>query len=819
MNKLRICILTVLSIITLSINAQTTIVTGLLKDSTLNEPEAYATVRVYDKGDASSAIAMFLTKDDGSFCHQIKGKGIYKFVFSSVGKEDLQINVELGNHTTTNLGTLYIKESTHALQGIEIVAQKPLVKMEVDRMIYNVAEDADSKTATVLDMLRKVPMVNVDGQDNITVNGSSSFKVLVDGKPNVMFSSNPSMVFKSMPAVAVKNIEVITNPGAKYDAEGVGGVLNIVTNKIGSQAAQSMDGIMGTVSAGVGIKNAMAAAFLSGQTGKFSFNTNVFYSQSFPMETEVMTEQKSNAGIISSISNSKTRVPFTMANVSMGYEINPMSSLSATFGMTDYTMKNHGQPSTIMSGAKYGNKFAYSYDMEMVNRYTSLTGSIDYRHFFNTEKTRSITLTYQITNSPIKNKLYNDFHEASTTFIDLTDRYSDGRNKTMEHIFQADYSMPLASGHNLDLGAKIQLHNATSDSKYYLNNIYNKDLSMEYSYNNRVLAGYTEYNGKWKKIGTKAGLRYEKTWQDVEFKLGNGKNFSINYGSIVPTASLSYSPTPTSNVGLTYSMRISRPGITYLNPYVNHPDPYSVTYGNSELDIEKSHNISLVLNTFSSRFMMNATLHYNYTGNGIGEYRFYRDNILHTTYGNIMQRKQGGLNIYANWLMAKNTRLFFNGGINYTDMQSNEMAMSNSGWHFNGMTGIQQTLPWNVQLGVYLINSSKTHTIQGWTTGYNIVSANISKAFLKDKLNIGIQAATGLAKGGIIKMDTYSKGHDFERTQNIHIPIRNISLNVSYTFGKNNGQQMNQRQSKIQNDYIQQKSQSETINNIGGMNK
>ena len=117
------------------------------------------------------------------------------------------------------------------LDAVTVVASKPLVKMETDKMTYNVEQDADAKASTVLDMLRKVPMVTVDGQDNITVNGSSSFKVYVDGKPNPMFSANPSQIFKAMPATMVKNIEVITNPGAKYDAEGTGGVLNIVLNK------------------------------------------------------------------------------------------------------------------------------------------------------------------------------------------------------------------------------------------------------------------------------------------------------------------------------------------------------------------------------------------------------------------------------------------------------------------------------------------------------------------------------------------------------------------------------------------------------------
>ena len=132
------------------------------------------------------------------------------------------------DNSPIDLGTLYISDNVTQLGNVEVVAQKPLVKMTVDKMSYSVSDDVDAKTNTVLDMLRKVPMVTVDGSDNITVNGSSSFKVFVDGKPSVMMSSNPSQIFKNMPASSVQNIEVVTNPGAKYDAEGVGGVLNLI---------------------------------------------------------------------------------------------------------------------------------------------------------------------------------------------------------------------------------------------------------------------------------------------------------------------------------------------------------------------------------------------------------------------------------------------------------------------------------------------------------------------------------------------------------------------------------------------------------------
>ncbi|MBP3220045.1 MAG: carboxypeptidase-like regulatory domain-containing protein, partial [Prevotella sp.] len=213
MKKIQFFLVTMLLMTASAVMAQST-VKGTLADETSKEGEPFATIRVFKEGKQDKPVAMFLTDAEGKFSHEVKGKGAFDIVFSSVGKDDLKRTITLRNESVLNLDTLFIKENATALKGVEVVAQKPLVKMEVDKMSYNVADDADSKSATVLDMLRKVPMVTVDGQDNITVNGSSSFKVYVDGMPNVMFSSNPSMVFKSMPATAVKSIEVVTNPGA-----------------------------------------------------------------------------------------------------------------------------------------------------------------------------------------------------------------------------------------------------------------------------------------------------------------------------------------------------------------------------------------------------------------------------------------------------------------------------------------------------------------------------------------------------------------------------------------------------------------------------
>ncbi|MBQ6966058.1 MAG: TonB-dependent receptor [Bacteroidaceae bacterium] len=796
--------------------AQSTTVKGVLMNETLGESEPFATVRVYNEGKTEKPVAMFVTDMNGQFSQEVKGRGRFDILFTSVGKEDLKKTITLTDGGVLDLDTLYIKDSSTALSGAEVVAQKPLVKMEVDKMTYNVEEDVDSKASSVLDMLRKVPMVTVDGQDNITVNGSSSFKVYVDGKPSVLFSSNPSMVFKSMPATAVKNIEVITNPGAKYDTEGVGGVLNIVMNRQNPQAMQSLNGYNGTLRASAGNRSLGGSAFVSGQQGKLSFSVNATENYMTPGTTTVDAEQTQAGGNIATHAETTLKMPFTMGNLNLGYELDSMSSLGLSVSLTSFSMKNNGLNTAQMSGNSYGTAFGYGNTFHQKTSKTSLSGSLDYQHFFNTERTRSFSLIYQLNYDPTTNKMRSDFDQASTSFIDLTDRYTDGTDHTTNHTLQADFTTPLGKGQTLNLGVKGMMHRATSDSKYYLEDVLNEQMSMDYRYKNSILAGYAEYDGKWKKLGAKGGLRYEHTWQDVEYRQGNGSDFSTHYGSLVPSASLSYTLSPSSNIGLTYNMRISRPGISYLNPYVNHSDPTSLSYGNTDLDVEKSHNLSLVYNLFTPKLMLNANLHHNFTNNAIEQYSFYEGQLLNTTYGNIVKRRQTGLNIYANWLMAKNTRLFLNGSVNYTDLSSNILATSNSGWQTSGMVGAQQTLPWDLKLGAYLITSSKSYTLQGWSSGFNLCTANISKSLLNDRLNLSLSGMLGLTKGGNLEMKSYSRGNGFDTHQTIKVPMSGFTFSVSYSFG-NTTRQAKQRPNRIQSDYIEQQTQGELLQGAGNV--
>ena len=821
MKQIRFFLSVIMLTMSAVVMAQTT-VKGVLKDEVLDESEPFATVRVFKAGKTDKPVAMFLTKEDGQFSEKINGKGKFDIVFSSVGKEDFRQTIELNNEGVLDLGTLYIKENATMLKGVEVVAQKPLVKMEVDKMSYNVAEDEDSKSNTVLDMLRKVPMVTVDGQDNISVNGSSSFKVYVDGMPNVMFSSNPSMVFKSMPATAVKSIEVITNPGAKYDAEGASGVLNIVMNKqtpaAGGMPSQSysMNGYNGTIRAQAGTKQLGGSAFVSGQQGKLSYSVNAMTSYNKPGNTTTELEQIQDNGVSQILtSDNDVKTPFTMGSLSLGYQIDDMSVLNLTAQINSMTMKSTGTTTTKMDGYDVAD-FSYDSSTDMKNSRTSFSGSLDYQRFFNKEHTQSLALTYQLNYSPSSTEMTNNFGGTRGIGLpDLTSRYSENDDKTTNHTFQLDYTMPLGTGQTLSLGGKLQLHDATSESKYYLKGVYDPTTSSDYEYKNSILAGYGEYVGNFNKLGVKTGVRYEYTWQDVEYHLGNGSDFKTSYGSLVPTASMQYTISQGSNLGLTYNMRISRPGITYLNPYVDKTNPIALSYGNPDLDVEKAHNLSLVYNMFTPKLMVNLNLHHNFTDNAISQYSFYdSNNLLNTTYGNVVQRHQTGLNAYVNYLLTPKTRLFMNGGLNYVDLSSDELNQSNSGWTANIMAGLQQTLPWDLKLSAFAITSTKNYTLQGWSGGFNILTASLSKSLFNDKLTLGVQGIMGLNKGGNLNIESSSRGQNFTSYNNVKVPIYGVTFTVSYTFG-NSKVRAKQHTSRVQNDFIEQQSQGEIINNAG----
>lgn len=759
-----------LAITSLTANAQTTI-TAVVKDSLTNEAEAYATVRVFKAQNDEKPLGVAITDAQGRLNMTVGAVGDCLLRVSALGRKELVKTMTLPKKGEIDLGALLLATDNNTLSGVTVTAQKPIVKMEVDKMTYDMEADADTKSNTVLDMLRKMPLVTVDGEDNISVNGSGNFKVYVNGKPNVMMSKNPSKVFKMMPAAGIKNIEVITQPGAKYDAEGVGGVLNLVMESKSASAKNSADNSMLTLRGMFGTRDYGGGAYGAMQKGKLSMSLNVSSNQNIKEKVHMDTEREqigaAEGQTLSTHTDMSQKYNFTNADFSVGYEIDSVRLVTANFGIDGLFAKVIPDMLTSVSRSSLQQSLSYTTaGKEKVNE-TSLNGGLDYQRISRRNKLRTLTLSYRISTDPERTKSWSRFadDDDSQQWFDLTDRYSYEKTNTVEHTAQIDYTSPIGKLLTLDTGMKFisrnnksQAENFSVDGDEYTPQ---ESSDIDYRHLNDILAGYAQASLKLKRLSLKAGLRYEHTWQKVSYLKGEGNDYSLDYGNLVPSGNLSWSISDKMNAGLTYSMRISRPGIYMLNPYVDREDPTALSYGNPDLEAAKQHNMNAIFNYFTRKLNMNVNLGYIICNNAFSSYSFYDgDGLLNTTYGNIRKNRSVGLRTYINWSITSTTRLTANMSGRYDDMRSDALGYHNYGFSGSISGGVQQTLPdkWRVAVNAYA--SSKNFSLMGENSGFSLITCSVNKSLLNDKLNLSLGGVMPF-NGKYYKSHSATYAHDY----------------------------------------------------------
>ena len=776
----------------MSVNAQKVqspySVKGVLADSLSKESEPYATIRIAFAKNPSKPVHMAITSDNGKFDEKLKEPGNYVITFSSVGKNTVQRNFTLTEKAPmANLGTILISEATEMLKGVEVVAQKPLVKAEIDKVTYSIEDDPDSKTNSTLEMLRKVPLVTVDGEDKIQVNGSSNFKIHVNGKPNTMMSNNPKEVLKSLPANSVNSIEVITEPGAKYDAEGIGGILNIIT-----VTGSNMQGYTVSLNAGVYNQGYNAGAYGTVQVGKFTVTGNYSYNhndspehtsfsnrEDFTSDTDKYLRQQSSG---------KSGGDFNFGSMEGSYEIDSLNLVSFSMQMYggNYDSKSNSQTQMLNSIREH----TYSYNT--INRNKNLFGSIganfDYQHSFK-KKGEYLTFSYRYNGSPNNSESYTEYEEIKDYPYDLRNQHYDNDARTDEHTFQLDYTNPISNMHNIDFGAKYILRNNKSESQYFkeYNGEYQVDdnLTDNFKQTQNILAAYGDYMLKWKKMGAKVGVRYEHTFMDVEYAKMPEKNFDAGFDDIVPSMMLSYQLAPTQTLRATYNMRISRPGIWYLNPFRDTSNPTHISYGNPDLETEKAHSVGLAFSSFSAKFNINANLGYSFVNNGIQTYSFINNGVMETTYGNIGHTHRTSLSLWMNWNPGKTTRISVNASGMYVDLRSDEsfLKQSNNGFQGNLFLNAQQTLPWDLRFSLYGGGNSPNISLQGKGSSISYYGFSLRRSFLKEKrLSVSLNTSNLFHKYLTFKNETVTD--TFRSWSKSKLQQQSYGLNISWRFGE-----------------------------------
>lgn len=784
-------------------------VKGMVTDSVSNEGEPYATISIAKKEKPGKAVKMAVTKKDGRFSEKVNGKGNFVITISSMGRKAIVKNFSVkGSEKTIDLGTLYITDAKNELEGVEIVMQKPLVKADIDKIEYDIESDPDSKSNSIIEMLRKVPLVTVDGEDNITVNGSSSFKVYVNGRPNNMMTKNPKDVLKSMPANSIKKIEVITDPGPKYDAEGVGGILNIVT--IGS----GFEGYTLTLGGNVSNRGAGGSLFGTIKSGKLTVSARYNYNYDgnrtgYSESSRTVTEENisPDASNMVSSSESKSHGNFQSGSIEASYEIDSLRLITMSLGL--WGGGNKGNSMSEMTGTSpMDGHTLYGYSAMGRNNssWKSIDGGIDYQRLFKV-KDRMLTLSYKINTNPDTNDYYTDYDEISAdngweNYISrLENQYSDNSERTTEQTFQADYTTPIGKMHTIEGGMKYIIRNNSAENDRYIKPAedggeytYDTEQSSHYKHENDIIAAYLGYKIKVKKWSGRLGARYEHTIQDVKYLLGQGDDFRKHFNDLVPSATIGYKLTDMSNLKLGYSMRIYRPGIWYLNPYINNTDPSNISQGNSNLESEKSHSFNIGYSNFTSKLSLNLSMRYSFTNNSIERLTtMVNDNsiaglqnptgkdVLYSTYENIGKTRSAALSAYVNWNATKSTRIYanMNGQWQYF---SDGKDLSNKGWNMYLSGGIQQSLPkeWRISLNVFTMTPGIT--LQGRGTSYTSYGININKSFLKKRLTISAFASNFLKK--YMEYKNTMSSADFIQKSVSKYDNQRFGISVNYRLGE-----------------------------------
>ncbi|WP_455638814.1 TonB-dependent receptor domain-containing protein [Parabacteroides sp.] len=682
------------------------------------------------------------------------------------------------------------------LSEVSVVAAKPLIKAEVDKTVYNISDDPDSKTNTLLEMLRKVPFITVDSNDNIKVNGSSSFRIYMNGKPSGILSNNPKEALRSIPAHTIKKIEVITDPGARYDAEGVSGILNVITK------GAEFEGYSADLNTMLMNKVQVAGGYATFKYGKFSLSANYSFSHYMTkIKSESFREQYGDPDetYLNQSSSQKIKTPGHYGGLEAGFEIDSLNLITLSGFLNKGRDKNRSDESYSMESSGHIPVYTYDQAQDNYNNWGNSSIKADYQRGFKRNKKEMLTLSYQYDYMP------NDVDAFSTLINKEGDSPSLGylanhnhqfnKARGKEHTLQLDYINPFTKRHSVEGGLKYIRRNNNSHaiSEMKANETEQWQPSsfqptLEYDHLQNIMAAYLGYTFNNERWGLNSGLRMEHTWQNVGYKQGNGKDFDYKATDWVPSLSLSYKLSDHHNLRLSYNLRLRRPGINYLNPYVLI-NGGSIRYGNPELESEKHHRIIMTHSYFTPRFNIQSTFLYATTTAGVGEYQFLDDrNILNHTYGNIEQVKGVGMGTYIGYNPSAKTTLSVNGYLSYIDMRVNKEYqellnnLKNTGLagslfgNFSQKFGDGWRLVLSAGCGRQEITLGKHPELFYTYGGY------ISKSFMGDKLTVALRGQDFLQP--YRKANSKQIYPDFRLTQKQRYYENTFGITVSYRFGE-----------------------------------
>lgn len=789
-------------------------ISGKVVEEETKEPVAYAAAVLLDAGTGKN-ITGGVADDNGEFFLTGFKEGTYTLQVSFIGYAASEQKVTItSTRTSVNLGSLSLKEESVALQEVTVQGQRDLIEEKVDRTIYNAENDKTTVGGDASDVLRRVPMLSVDLDGNVSMRGSQNIRVLIDNKPSTIAASSVADALKQIPADEIKSVEVITSPSAKYDAEGSGGIINIITKKNNLQGASlSINSSAGLRGSNLGLNAALRKGkmgFTLGGHGRGGYNV----LGSFDNQQEVTNPNGSVSNIFQS-ADTKTNMLMGRYNFGWDYDINKYNWVSASVG---YGLFNFKTKQDNLLSETYMEEALINSLLRQVNM-DNLSNNIDVnfnytRTFERAQKEFSVLGLYS------RNNRTNDFVNSLFTrdFDVIASRTkNENASNNEEFTLQLDYVTPLGSGDKqiLEYGAKNIVRKATSDYAYFAaegaegpyEQIKDVDLSNEFNYQQNVASAYLSYTlGFLEDYTVKGGLRYEYTDIDADFKSEQKADIPA-YGTLVPSFNLSRKLKSGNMIKVAYNRRIQRPSLQFLNPNINKSNPLQISQGNPLLDPEFSDNFELGYNTYFKVASLNLSAFYRNTTGSIQSVRTVQeDQIISTTFENIGSEKTYGLSLFTNINISDKFSL--NGGIDsYYAVLDNNLSdpryrASNEGMVLSGRLfgNYNITDTWVVQAFGFARGSRVQ--LQGSQGGFRVYGLNLNKQFNDKKGSIGFGADNFLTSEFKMKNEITSPTITQRSTNTMR--NMNFKINFSYRIGKMSVGQSPRRKRTIDNQDLKQ---------------
>lgn len=690
------------------------------------------------------------------------------------------------------LGTFTLEADISQLQDVVVIAEKSTVEIKLDKRVYNVGKDMMVKGGTVSDVLDNVPSVTVDTEGNVALRGNENVKILIDGKPSGLAGINVADALKLLPADAVEKVEVITNPSARYDAEGGGGIINIVIRKGKS------NGINGSIIVSTGDpENYGVSTSLNKKGTNFNLFSNFGYNyRNNPGNSLTNAEYFNSDGTTSRyINERRTNERLSEGyNANFGIDLNLSKSLTWTNALTFRES----------SGKNPDNVFFYNYDAlqnptfvrNRLNDANSDEFSIEYTSNFTKKFEKDgHQLTVDIAVSQNRENeiatIYDQIiGDPSTLFTEITDN----KQSQQRNLFQTDYVLPIGKDGRFEAGYRGSFQEGITEFEITPTSSYSNTLE----YNEYVNSFYTQYGSKINKFSYFLGLRFEDSNIDVNSLTANDYN-NKKYNNLFPSATLNYEISEKSSMSISYSKRINRPRGRFLNPFSTYSSNINVFQGNPDINPSLTDAIDVGYLTKWDKLTFSTSAYVNVTN---AAFQFIRKEsglfvqgvpVIISTPINLAKEYRAGFEFNLNyipykwWRLNGNFNLFRNetqGNYRYTNYLNAVVVQNfdNIALTWTSRLSSKISLPYKIDWQTNVSYEAPQTTAQGKRLGNYGINLAFSKDVLNDKGTIALNVSDVFnSKKRIIETHIENVVSSYSEMQ---MRVRQITLSFTYRFNK-----------------------------------